>query len=74
MSLNNHNDMEYYGEILVGTPPQKLKANFDTGSSSLWIISKHALPNDVRAFDQNKSSTFHNYKKDVRVDYGSGSL
>ncbi|KAG2220451.1 hypothetical protein INT45_004193 [Circinella minor] len=30
-------DLEYYGTVSVGTPSQKLKLNFDTGSSDLWF-------------------------------------
>ena len=34
---DNGYDLEYYGTVSVGTPPQELKLNFDTGSSDLWF-------------------------------------
>lgn len=32
-----YNDIEYYGEVTVGTPGVTLKLDFDTGSSDLWF-------------------------------------
>ncbi|XP_055987661.1 pepsin A [Sorex fumeus] len=75
--LVNYMDMEYFGTIAIGTPPQEFTVIFDTGSSNLWVPSVYcsspACTNHNR-FNPEKSSTFQPTDQTLSIAYGTGSM
>ncbi|OBZ82148.1 Rhizopuspepsin-1 [Choanephora cucurbitarum] len=68
------NDIEYYGLVSIGTPEQKFKLNFDTGSSDLWVASTLCSScYNHKKYDSKKSKTYKSDGRRWSISYGDGS-
>ncbi|THH27806.1 hypothetical protein EUX98_g6382 [Antrodiella citrinella] len=70
----NGTDLQWFGEIQVGTPPQNLTVVFDTGSTDLEFPSTAcgATCATQKKFDPSKSSTFVDGRRTSTITFGTG--
>ncbi|KHN88410.1 Aspartic protease 6 [Toxocara canis] len=75
--VNDYDDLEYVGNITIGTPPtQQFNVVLDTGSSNLWIPDSTCTTSDCslkHRYNANASSTHSIDGRQWRVIYGDGS-
>ncbi|KAF6211414.1 hypothetical protein GE061_011926 [Apolygus lucorum] len=79
LSLSNYLNAEYYGEITLGTPPQKFRVIFDTGSSNFWVTSQRCSWLNLACWLHNtyKSKLSSTYRKNgtaIELRYVSGAM
>ncbi|KAH9256383.1 hypothetical protein BASA81_005640 [Batrachochytrium salamandrivorans] len=74
ITIDDFANAQFYGEITVGTPPQKIKVIFDTGSSNLWVPAKKPLFSRHNLYVNSKSSTYSKNGTLFQILYGSGPV
>ncbi|XP_010611386.1 cathepsin E [Fukomys damarensis] len=75
--LINYLDMEYFGTISIGSPPQNFTVIFDTGSSNLWVPSVYCTSPACQThpvFHPSLSNTYSEVGNPFSIQYGTGSL
>ncbi|KAG2387185.1 hypothetical protein C9374_001517 [Naegleria lovaniensis] len=75
--LKDYEDVQYYGEITIGNPPQSFKMVFDTGSSNLWAPSVECKDlSCVRhaRYNHTQSRTYVKNGRSFNITYGTGAV
>ena len=75
--IRNYDEMQFFGELGVGTPPQLISVVFDTGSGHMIIkgaACTHCQGGDDPGYDRTKSSSYRKTDLPMGVHYSSGQV
>ena len=76
INLPNFRNAQWYAEMVIGTPPQKINVCFDTGSTLLWVASSD-VADEYHTHNTFNTSASETYKLNGTVQplaYGTGYL
>ena len=74
IDLKNINNQQFVGELYLGTPPQKIPMQFDSGSAVLYVVTDKCenCPADMQRFDTSKSTSYKPTGERQKEAYGAG--
>lgn len=72
--LENFDQMQFFGLVRVGTPPQSFQVIFDTGSSDVWLpAAACGVCAGERRYDARASESHEPLAEPFHLEYGSGN-
>ena len=77
IKLYNYKDVQYSGDIYVGTPYKKFYVIYDTGSNLFWLPSVNCTlkcRNETNKYDPELSSTSKNLHIKKNISYAKGFI
>ncbi|XP_053990750.1 uncharacterized protein LOC128882926 [Hylaeus volcanicus] len=81
LPLENFANIQYFGLVQIGHPPQLLRIMFDTGSSHTWVSAPDCNENQTKcstttSFNKTASTTFKfiEPRVNISVTYGKGTV
>ncbi|KAK3944354.1 hypothetical protein QBC46DRAFT_361276 [Diplogelasinospora grovesii] len=73
LQLANRSDVAYYAQLSIGTPPQQVFVQLDTGSFELWVNPDCTAVSGADAAFCQRSSTAKSLGTTKTLQYGIGS-
>jgi len=70
-------NIQYFANVSVGTPPQSVRMLLDTGSSNMWLPGSKFNSTHLRAnafYNSSASSTYVPNGTAIQINYGSGAV
>ncbi|KAF4315488.1 hypothetical protein BBO99_00008809 [Phytophthora kernoviae] len=72
--LENYDQMQFFGSIGIGSPPQRFQVIFDTGSSDIWLPETNCVDcAGSRRYHAAVSRSHESLGETFRLEYGSGN-
>ncbi|CAD8190769.1 unnamed protein product [Paramecium octaurelia] len=74
-NISNFLNIQYYGVVKIGTPPQEFTVIYDTGSGELWVPSYGCVGcHNQEYFRAEESKTLEVSDYVVEIQYGKGKV
>ena len=73
-NIKNYRNVQYYGNIYVGSMKEKHTVIFDTGSNILWLPAKDCIgcKSNTNTYNFSSSSTYKSFNSSNNITYAIG--
>eukprot|EP00929_Paragymnodinium_shiwhaense_P082929 TRINITY_DN43963_c0_g1_i2.p1 TRINITY_DN43963_c0_g1~~TRINITY_DN43963_c0_g1_i2.p1 ORF type:complete len:385 (+),score=61.46 TRINITY_DN43963_c0_g1_i2:511-1665(+) len=74
--ISNFQNIQYFVNVSVGTPPQHFRLLVDTASSNVWLpnIAAQGLRLGVDVYNSSASASYTAVGTPIQIDYGGGAV